>query len=67
MEEDYLKLLEELEKLKLENLKLKHSVRRKKHGLIWMDIEEDFENRLPILKEKQELEIKNNDNQATTF
>lgn len=62
-------LLEEIEKLKYANLKLINSIKNKKYGLVWMDIKEGFENesenKLPVLKEVSELEIRNEDRKPT--
>lgn len=69
MDYDVKSLLLELDKLKNENLKLKSSIKNKKYGLVWMDIEEAFEketeNKLPIIKEIPEYEIKNEDDKVT--
>src|SRR3989344_3894917 len=58
---------EEILKLKKEIERLKHSVKKQRYGLVWMDVpeafEDDVENKLPILKEITELAIKSEDNQ----
>lgn len=62
-------LLLELDNLKKENKKLKSSVKNKKYGLIWMDVEEAFdketEKKLPILKDVPEYEVDNDDGKQT--
>ena len=69
MEDKKQDLLEEISRLKKENLKLMQSIKNKKYGLVWMDIKEGFEkeseNKLPILKEVIKYEIKNIDDKPT--
>jgi len=58
-----------IEELQKEVAKLKSSIKKKKFGLIWMDVpeafEDDIENKLPILKEVPEKAIVNNDGKPT--
>jgi adenine-specific DNA-methyltransferase len=61
----------EIFKLKKEIDRLKNSVKKQRYGLVWMDFpeafEDDVENKLPILKEVQELAIKNDDRKPTNI
>ena len=56
-------------RLEKEIERLKKSLKKQRYGLVWMDVpeafEDDVENKLPILKEKPELAIKNNDGKPT--
>lgn len=49
--------------------RLKYNAKRKKYGLVWMNVpeafEDDAENKLPILKEVKEKAIINDDDKAT--
>jgi len=62
-------LHKEIERLNKENLMLKHSVKNKNYGLVWMNIEEAFgeeaENRIPVLKEVVDYEVKNDTDKPT--
>jgi len=56
-------------RLQKEIARLKNSVKKRRYGLVWMDapevFEDDFENKLPILKEIPDLAIKNDDGKPT--
>jgi len=58
-----------VEELHKEIAKLKSSIKKKKFGLVWMDIPESFgdeyENALPVLKEDPEKAIVNDDDKPT--
>lgn len=62
-------LKRKVEKLQKEIAKLKNSVKKKKYGLVWMDVpeafENDVENKLPILREIPEKAILNDDGKPT--
>ena len=55
----------EILRLKKEIEKLKKNIKKQRYGLVWVDVpeafEDDVENKLPILKEVPDLEIKNKD------
>src|SRR4030042_7188109 len=63
------KLQSKIIALEKEIEKLKKSVKKKKYGLVWMDVpeafENDLENKLPILTEIKDKAIINNDNKPT--
>jgi adenine-specific DNA-methyltransferase len=56
-------------RLRKENERLKQAIKKQKYGLVWMEIpeafEDDFENKLPILRETPDLAIKSNDGKPT--
>ena len=56
----------EILRLKKEIKKLKKNIKKQRYGLVWVDIQEafedDVENKIPILKEIPKLEIKSKDN-----
>jgi len=62
-------LQNKIKKLHEEVTRLKSNVKKKKFGLVWMDVPEAFEddviNKLPILKEVPEKAINNNDSKPT--
>ena len=55
----------EILRLKKEIEKLKKNIKKQRYGLVWVDVpeafEDDVENKLPILKEVPDLEIKSKD------
>jgi len=56
-------------RLQKEIERLKNSVKKQRYGLVWMDVpeafEDDVENKIPILKEVPDLDIKNDDGKPT--
>jgi adenine-specific DNA-methyltransferase len=61
-------LKSKVEELQKENAKLKSSIKKKKFGLVWIDVPETFgenENKLPVLQEMQEKAILNDDDEPT--
>jgi adenine specific DNA methylase Mod len=58
-----------IEELQKEIAKLKKSIKKKKYGLVWMDVpeafENDVENKLPILKEDPDRAVVNEDDKPT--
>ncbi len=69
MPENIESLKNKIEELQKEVTKLKSSVKKKKYGLVWMDVpeafEDDVENKLPILKEVPDKAIVNDDDKPT--
>lgn len=63
------KLKSKVEELQKQITKLKSSIKKKKFGLVWMDVpeafENDVENKLPILKEVPDKAIVNDDDKPT--
>lgn len=58
-----------INKLIKENERLKQAIKKQEFGLVWMNIpeafEDDFENKIPILKEIPSFSIKNDDGKPT--
>jgi adenine-specific DNA-methyltransferase len=62
---------DQIASLKKEIQRLQSAIKREKYGLVWLDVpeafEEESEEKIPVLKEVEALEIKNNDGKPTNI